>query len=692
MIEKPFPDAEIDVLARSIDDRARAAYRHFLELLDQGVAPRDAIAQVRDEFDQRYFEELAAAFSRILEATWTAAEIRKYQVSGVELSRVLYDHWDAVGREVTAIIREHAQGMHQARELAKALYEGYGFRDVEPLKVRVGNFRTLPKALRRLATEPAVRAAIMQAARRASEADLVTASLRSAYTQAFDAAISGAGRAQLEKLLRVAIEEKSRYFASRIARTELARVHSNAVAAEVMADPMTEVVQWRLSAAHPRDDICDVFAAVDRYGLGPGCYPKGQAPKPPAHPHCLLGSAQVSTGGGIASATRRWYDGDAIVIATASGKRLEATVNHPILTPGGWVAAGLLNVGDEVIQRVGPELVAVGHDDHENVPASIAEVFDALGRSPEVATIEMPTATPDFHGDGMAGQVAVVRANRKLWDGPNAALLESLEQQPLVVAIESALELPCGRHTHLPFEGAARPADRIVSGADIRHSLLVGHAGHPDSLGLAPGAQESAVAPEDGLHGAASETEPSRDCEDGVAGVVGVEDLALEPQSGRSRARRLDLGGRLRSKLNTPVDEPTLDGDVVDAQLARDLVEGISGEVAPDRVVFVERFQWHGWVYNLETTVSHYTANGIVTHNCMCRLRTRPDLRAADARERTGAEREYLRRLGVKEAARLLGSERRLQLVLDGESALEAWNRGQGEYAVPTLGQFVGGG
>ena len=287
MIEKPFPDAEIDALARSIDERARAAYRRFLELLDRGVAPREAIAQVRDEFDQRYFEELAAAFSRILEATWTAAEIRKYQVSGVELSRVLYDHWDAVGREVTVIIREHAQGMHQARELAKALYDGYGFRDVEPLKVRAGNFRTLPKALRRLATEPAVRAAIMQAARRASEADLVTASLRSAYTQAFEAAISGAGRAQLEKLLRVAVYEKSRYFASRIARTELARVHSNAVAAEVMADPMTEVVQWRLSAAHPRDDICDVFAAVDRYGLGPGCYPKGQAPKPPAHPHCM---------------------------------------------------------------------------------------------------------------------------------------------------------------------------------------------------------------------------------------------------------------------------------------------------------------------------------------------------------------------------------------------------------------------
>lgn len=286
MTERPYPDAVMDEAARSVEELSRQAYEHFLRLLDVGVSPQEAIRQVRAEFDPRYYDELAAAFSAILDAQWTVAMVRQYRVSGVTLSSLLYDHWRSTSAEVTAIIREHLQGMQQARELAKALYEGYGFRGVEPLKVRMGRFRTLPKALRKLAQEPAVRMTLMQAARRAAEAKLVTAALRSAYTQAFDAAIAGASRERLLRLLKVAVYEKSRYMAARIADTELARAHANAVATEIMADPLTEVVQWRLSGSHPREDICDVFAKADRYGLGPGCFPKGLAPQPPAHPWC----------------------------------------------------------------------------------------------------------------------------------------------------------------------------------------------------------------------------------------------------------------------------------------------------------------------------------------------------------------------------------------------------------------------
>jgi len=31
---------------------------------------------------------------------------------------------------------------------------------------------------------------------------------------------------------------------------------------------------------------CDLHAKLDAYGLGPGVYPKADAPKPPFHPHC----------------------------------------------------------------------------------------------------------------------------------------------------------------------------------------------------------------------------------------------------------------------------------------------------------------------------------------------------------------------------------------------------------------------
>lgn len=56
---------------------------------------------------------------------------------------------------------------------------------------------------------------------------------------------------------------------------------------ELMAEPQIQWVQVRLSTKHPKTDICNLHASVNRYSLGPGVYPKAQAPKPPYHPHCL---------------------------------------------------------------------------------------------------------------------------------------------------------------------------------------------------------------------------------------------------------------------------------------------------------------------------------------------------------------------------------------------------------------------
>ncbi|MCI7237580.1 hypothetical protein [Campylobacter sp.] len=41
-----------------------------------------------------------------------------------------------------------------------------------------------------------------------------------------------------------------------------------------------------MSITHPRTDICDYYAGVDKYGLGAGVYPKDKAPVPPFHPFC----------------------------------------------------------------------------------------------------------------------------------------------------------------------------------------------------------------------------------------------------------------------------------------------------------------------------------------------------------------------------------------------------------------------
>jgi hypothetical protein len=88
----------------------------------------------------------------------------------VKLSDRLYDHAQKVSATTRQIIEQHLKGLHSARELRKALYEGYNFQD-DPLKI----IKPLPKYLQvefdqfkaaQLKT-PALRAAYLDAIRKA---------------------------------------------------------------------------------------------------------------------------------------------------------------------------------------------------------------------------------------------------------------------------------------------------------------------------------------------------------------------------------------------------------------------------------------------------------------------------------------------------------------------------------------------
>ena len=113
-----------------------------------------------------------------------------------------------------------------------------------------------------------------------------TAPLQAAYQQAINQFEAGAGMARLERALDVAYQERMRYFANRIAQTELHRTYSDQKAREFMADETVSVLQVVMSRTHPKFDICGLHAGLNKYGLGPGCYPKAEAPKPGFHPFC----------------------------------------------------------------------------------------------------------------------------------------------------------------------------------------------------------------------------------------------------------------------------------------------------------------------------------------------------------------------------------------------------------------------
>jgi hypothetical protein len=118
--------------------------------------------------------------------------------------------------------------------------------------------------------------------------NLSTPALKAAYSEALaalDALEGGAGTKLLEKRLEVAFFERMRYFAARIARTELHRAYSDAEALRLMLDADVEFIQIRRTPGGGVC-ICSLMTGRDLYGLGPGVYPKALAPRPPFHPHC----------------------------------------------------------------------------------------------------------------------------------------------------------------------------------------------------------------------------------------------------------------------------------------------------------------------------------------------------------------------------------------------------------------------
>ncbi|GAB6066003.1 hypothetical protein JCM9492_10950 [Aquifex pyrophilus] len=93
-----------------------------------------------------------------------------------------------------------------------------------------------------------------------------------------------------ERLLRRSLEHFIRRETlsriQRITATELANTFHKVQIRATEGDRHLVGYRWRLSRAHPKPDICDVYANVD-FGLGRGVWPKEKVPRRKPHPHCL---------------------------------------------------------------------------------------------------------------------------------------------------------------------------------------------------------------------------------------------------------------------------------------------------------------------------------------------------------------------------------------------------------------------
>lgn len=385
---------------------------------------------------------------------------------------------------------------------------------------------------------------------------------------------------------------------------------SNAGALELYRNnaDVLQGVEWSAS----RVGACPECRALDgqQWAIDDMMIPR---PVVDTHPNCILPGNEVGLPGKLVGATKSLYVGPAVEISFADGRKITVTPNHPILTPGGWVFAKLLNVGQHVLRAIDVERVvsAVNPDDKYR-PAMIEEVFSAFVESSAVVPGRVKVSAEDFYGDGrfIDGDVEVVNVDGLLLDDIYPAFTEPAGKSALDRGGMQALGLAAESGLGEFFEGAnAAPASLVGS---FKHlGTLFGGSVLPADI--------HAVRYVSGLNPlfekATTKYAPS------YASIFGDGLLGLSGKVANNQ------GVNVRD-INAPVSDFHTEGAkaspqnlVIDASLARQFGERFAGLITSDEIVQVRDFDFSGHVYDLQVEPYQlYTCNGVIVKNCRCAL------------------------------------------------------------------------
>lgn len=238
---------------------------------------------------------------------------------GMKLSTRLHGVDNVLRNNIKDTVQRSLNAYKTIQQTAKALYDGYGNPEDVLDEAKLPKYLEKVKSLAIKLYSGDVEAAKQSDIYKAAVHDLnklKTPGMRAAYNDVVEAATGnskgaerkarkmtklGASQEEIEKMLAaerekalekaldVAAQEKTRYYAERIARTESARAYYEGQLAEAEKDDDVFGFQWRLSSAHvhkAKDCDCHMYADLD-IGYGKGIYPKADVPKLPAHPNCM---------------------------------------------------------------------------------------------------------------------------------------------------------------------------------------------------------------------------------------------------------------------------------------------------------------------------------------------------------------------------------------------------------------------
>nr|DAM07352.1 MAG TPA: minor capsid protein [Caudoviricetes sp.] len=310
----------INKLNKSWRKDAKKAVAYLQRLIASGMKFEEALDNVQRHYGKLFtlpelrpaLVEAAAYAYGIVPTMLTKAQVEsmgeeladKWDESGMTLSEKLHGVGVKMRGAIVSTLQEQMRRNKTWTEAARALYDGYGDdgQNVYNGGKDIISRQDLPKYLQKVreATGNDLQALAEQRQaidniNRLAKNGAPNKALQAAYNKLLEAVQKGNEKA-IEKAVEVAVNEKSRYVAERITRTEMARAWADGFVAKMKKDADIVAVKFKLSSRHPVFDICDMYAKADMYGLGAGIYPKDKLPPLPVHPHCLCRYVEVIEG------------------------------------------------------------------------------------------------------------------------------------------------------------------------------------------------------------------------------------------------------------------------------------------------------------------------------------------------------------------------------------------------------------
>lgn len=310
----------IKKLNKSWRKDAKKAVAYLQRLIASGMKFEEALDNVQRHYGKLFtlpelrpaLVEAAAYAYGIVPTMLTKAQVEsmgeeladKWDESGMTLSEKLHGVGVKMRGAIVSTLQEQMRRNKTWTEAARALFDGYGDngQNVYNGGKDIISRQDLPKYLQKVreATGNDMQALAEQRQaidkiNRLAKNGAPNKALQAAYNELLEAVQKGNEKA-IEKAVEVAVNEKSRYVAERITRTEMARAWADGFIAKMKTDADIVAVKFKLSSRHPVFDICDMYAKADMYGLGAGIYPKDKLPPLPVHPHCLCRYVEVIEG------------------------------------------------------------------------------------------------------------------------------------------------------------------------------------------------------------------------------------------------------------------------------------------------------------------------------------------------------------------------------------------------------------